>query len=337
MFRKAFVRLTFLYLTIIMLISIAFSVSLYQVSVREVGRGLQYQNDVFLQRPRFRATLDDSNFLNESRQSTYALSKQRLVVNLILANVAILIIGGFLSYYLARRTLKPIEESHKAQSRFTADASHELRTPIAVMQTETEVTLMSSDLDLRQAKNQLKSNLEELTKLTNLSDGLLQLARLEGNHINIENHDLDRLIQTAIDMISLRANKAKVEIKYKKSKVAKIKVDETLLENALVTLLDNAIKYSPAKSEVLVISKIKQKRAVITIKDNGPGISKENLPFIFDRFYRADNARSKNKKDGHGLGLSIAKNIIEKHKGTIKIDSQEGRSTTVNITLPTKG
>jgi two-component system sensor histidine kinase CiaH len=334
MFHKASVKLTSLYLAIIMIISIAFSVSLYQVSIREIDRSLQYQNDVLLQRPRLRAIFDDSSFLSESRQETYNLSKQRLIVNLIFANVAILLCGGLLSYYLARRTLKPIEESHKAQSRFTADASHELRTPIAAMQTETEVALMNPDLNLKQAKSQLQSNLEELAKLTNLSEGLLQLARLESNHIFYEDQNLSNLIQAAIGRVLLRAQKAKVELKFNKSTQAKVKADGALIENALVTLFDNALKYSPPKSEVKVTLDTKQKSAIIKIIDKGSGISKKDLPYVFDRFYRADNARSKNKKDGYGLGLSIAKNIIEKHSGTIKIDSQAGKGTAVIINLP---
>jgi signal transduction histidine kinase len=333
MFKKATLKLTGVYLGILMLISLAFSFSLYQVSIREINQGLNRQNDVIMNGPRFRILLDDPSDLLNRQQVTVEDSKAHVLANLIVINIGILVAGGFLSYYLARRTLGPIEEAHFAQVRFAADASHELRTPIATMQTETEVTLMDPNLDLATAKQQLASNLEELAKLTALSEGLLRLARLENADFEKETVELKEVTEQAIARVEDRAINKNIRI-VSRLKSVTVSGDEASLVEALVTVLDNAIKYSPPKTEVVVkILKI-DSEAKITVKDQGVGISKEDLPHIFERFYRADTARSKNEIEGYGLGLSIAKNVINLHHGSIEATSQPDSGTTITIKLP---
>lgn len=339
MFRKTSLKLAGFYLLIIMFISLSFSASIYQVSVKELEKGLKHQRDSFA--IGLRTQLNSSNvqfpkIIIGSPAEVLDKSRSTIIVNLIFVNLLILVGGGILSYYLARRSLKPIEEAHDAQRRFTADASHELRTPIAVMQTEIEVTLMDKSLTVEDAKIQLKSNLEELGHLTSLSDGLLRLARLEDNSLDKSSADLKNITSNAISRVKPRAEKKSIQIIFKDKNKIMVMADTPSLEEAIVTLLDNAIKYSPKNTKVIVTIIKSQKSVQLSISDEGPGIDKEDIPHIFERFYRSDKARCKNKDQGYGLGLAIAKKIVDLHAGKISVKSKDGKGTTFTICLPLK-
>jgi two-component system sensor histidine kinase CiaH len=186
-----------------------------------------------------------SAFLQEANNQ-YLEAKGRILLRLTVVNLFVIAVGGLLSYYLARWTLRPIENTHRSLERFTADASHELRTPIAAMQTETEVTLMNPQLTLEEAKDQLESNLEELHKLTGLTDMLLQVARYnEYEAMNFELIDLRDLIDGALNKIDAMAKNKNIKIIYKKSSDAiMVNVDPASIEQAIIIILENAIKYS---------------------------------------------------------------------------------------------
>ncbi len=333
-FHKNSIKLAGLYLAIMMLISFFFSINIYQLSVQEFDRGLRRPEPALNipGGPGFSIQIRDQ--LQQDRDQRYEDAKDRVVNRLLLVNLLILVSGGILSYFLALRTLKPIEEAHEAQSRFTADASHELRTPITAMRSENEVALMNPKLTLSQARQQIKSNIEELEKLTDLSDGLLRLARLENNNIKRDTIKISNLIAKAVDRAVPIAEKKNILITAQSDTAASVSGDESSLMEAIVILLDNAVKYSPAKSKVIVRAITKQKNVVIQVIDTGAGIKATELPHIFDRFYRADSSRSKQKITGYGLGLAIAKNIIEMHGGTVAADSKPGVGSTFTIVLP---
>ena len=334
MFHKATLKLTAIYLSIMMVISLAFSFGLYQISIKELDRGLRRQSDTLLGGPRLRQFITDLSQINISHQQELEQSKSSLKWQLLFINIGILVGGGILSYGLARRSLKPIEKAHQAQSRFTADASHELRTPLAVMQTEIEVALMDPKLTLKDAKQQLISNLEELAKLTGLTQGLLQLAKLDNNSLAKANINLNEVIKSVIKQAKPRADKKAISITTKLSVNLKVAADKIAIEEALLTILDNAIKYSPEKSVISVDSTKHGDHALINVKDSGIGIGEEDLKHIFERFYRADTARSNQGNHGYGLGLAIAKNIIDLHSGEITATSQLNAGSTFTIKLP---
>jgi two-component system sensor histidine kinase CiaH len=332
MFKKTYLKLAGFYLLVLAVISFVFSVNIYQLSVDEI------ENDLKLHSSRLdRFNMPNyakSAFLQEANNQ-YIEAKGRILLRLTVVNLFVIAVGGLLSYYLARWTLRPIENTHRSLERFTADASHELRTPIAAMQTETEVTLMNPQLTLEEAKDQLESNLEELHKLTGLTDMLLQVARYnEYEAMNFELIDLRDLIDGALNKIDAMAKNKNIKIIYKKSSDAiMVNVDPASIEQAIIIILENAIKYSTKGKQVTVNTRVSGQEAVVEIKDNGKGISKENMKHIFDRFYRADVSRSKEGQKGYGLGLSIAKSILSKNEGTICVDSVEGVGSSFKVIL----
>lgn len=333
MFKLAYIKLTLVYVAILMLISISFSVVIYEISSSELNNGFNRQARVLRDipgNPMLRPVQDLENIrldqLNESNSN--------LRLNLIYANLVILILGTGLSYFLARRTFKPLEDAMIAQNRFTADASHELRTPLTAMKTEIEVDLRDKDLKLDEAKKLLKSNLEEIHKLESLSNALLILAKFEDNfNLDFKKLALDEIIKDALKKVLVLAQTKKIKFQTNLKKI-KITGDYDSLLKVVVILLDNAIKYSFNQSKILVKMRKGLKFVEIKIIDYGVGIKNEDLPHIFDRFYRADTSRSKNKTNGYGLGLAIAKRIIEMHQGMIIAESRYGKGSTFIVKLP---
>ena len=327
-------KLAGFYLAILMIISLVFSGVIYQVSVTELERGLRRPTRILVEPGGFDFSAAILDRLNSERAAAYEQAKQRLLARLVIVNLLILIGGGMLSYYLAARTLRPIQEAHESLERFTADASHELRTPITTMRTENEVALMDPKLSLKQAKQQLQSNIEELQNLTTLAEGLLKLAHTDNTDLVRLPTPANNLVQTAVQRVSALASKHGIRIEPNKVPGLDVLVDEVSATEALVTLLDNAIKYSPDNSSVQVSVKQHQKMVQFIVKDSGAGIAPEALPHVFDRFYRADQSRTKGSVGGYGLGLAIAQNIAQTHGGSVKAHSKLGKGSTFTLAMP---
>lgn len=337
MFHKTSLRLAGLYLVIIMVISLLFSATLYNLSARELDRSFRrqgsfidnYPDDEMMLPPKFQR-----QFV-KNRAEVIQDSKEHLLGNLIVANLFILLISGFLSYVLARSSLKPIEESHKALEQFTADASHELRTPLAAMKAEIEVLLMQKKITDKQAREVLSSNLEEIDSITNLTHGLLSLARLEDQPLVVKAYPVEQLLINAVKKLKPIADSRGIKVVINTGeKQTKIKVDKSTFIEALVILLDNAIKYSKDDGQVIVGMRELRDKVAINIKDFGIGIDKSDLPYIFDRFYQSQNHRSKSIAKGHGLGLSIARQLLQRQNCAINIKSKKGEYTLAEVTAP---
>jgi two-component system sensor histidine kinase CiaH len=331
-FKKTYLKLAGFYLLVLAVISFVFSVNIYQLSVNEIENDLKLHSSRL---DRFNMPNYAKNAFLQEANNQYLDAKGRILLRLTVVNLFVIAVGGLLSYYLARWTLRPIENTHRSLERFTADASHELRTPIAAMQTETEVTLMNPNLTLNEAKKQLESNLEELQKLTGLTDMLLQVARYnEYEAMVFELIDIREVVGESIDKVDAMAKNKNIKIVYKKPADAiMVNVDPASIEQAIIIILENALKYSTKGKQVSVTSVVYGSEVAVEIKDNGKGISKDNLKHIFDRFYRADVSRSKEGHKGYGLGLSIAKNIISKNDGSICVDSVEGVGSSFKVVL----
>lgn len=329
MFKSAALRLTIGYLAIIMVLSLGTSIALYHVSSNELARSAQRPVDLY------NVVFGPGNTAEIDNLRLHQLEKDRdrLKVNLLLFNIAVLGVGGGVSYFLARRTLQPIEETLEMQKRFTGDASHELRTPLTVMQTEIEVALRSPELTKKEAVDLLKSNLEEVGKLKSLSEGLLTLATTDAGGVAQEKISVARLVDGAIDQVAKSAAARKIKLN-RKVKDTVLLGNPQQLTNLVAILLDNAIKYSQPNSKVMIEAKLKDKQAQISVTDHGQGITAADLPHIFDRFYRADISRTKSHTHGYGLGLAIAKKIADLHHGSIEVKSSPGKGSTFNVRLP---
>jgi signal transduction histidine kinase len=328
-FKSATVKLTAWYLVIIMAISLIFSFAIYQLNFHEVNIRLENLQHSLIDpsiRPRSPLTTD---FQDELRMDQSRQAAVQMILALVYINAFILVAGGFGSYFLARRTLGPIEKAHEAQSRFTSDASHELRTPLAAMKAELEVYLRDDNLALDEAKELLESNLEEVDKLIQLSEMLLKMARLDYDKLEKKQIDLVELLPSA--MKPFARSKKRFDITTRKN--ALIFGNEAAVIELMNILVENAVKYSPDHSRISI--RIFEKRLMtgFEIRNTGTPISEEKLPHIFDRFYRADNSRTESGKNGLGLGLAIAKKIAEIHHGYIQASSTE-KETSFTFYLP---
>ena len=313
-------RLAATYLAIIMIMSIGFSFLLFGVSRDELGR-----------RPREFAP--DSPFSGNSMQQYFDQreqeSRQTLLIDLMLANVGMLLFGGVISYLLAERTLRPIEQNMAAQAQFVSDASHELRTPLTALRTANEVALRSKTLKLKEAKEVIRENVDDISRLQGLADSMLGLLR-EEQPIQRTSVDLATVVADAMNNVAPQALRKHIEII---DEVPRITVrGERQLQGSLVTiLLDNSVKYSHTPSVIRVAAQASGQKVQLRVSDEGVGMSRETIANVFTRFYRADSARS---TEGYGLGLAIAEKIVHQHGGTIRVESQLGKGTTVTVVLP---
>ncbi len=332
-FKSATIRLTAWYVLIIMVISFAFSLVLYRGATRELDLAQKRESTYFDQAPIFIPFNVDA--YKDFREAQVQDAKKNVARNLFYFNFVIFLLGGGASYFLALKTLKPIEDALESQNRFTADASHELRTPLASMKTELEVALRDGNLGLEESKKILRSNLEEVEKLERLSSGLLKLAQ-NGNNVDqasFQKVSLKKVIEGAQFKMKKPAEMKKIILE-SKGVSAEVLGDEWSLTELLSILLDNAIKFSADSSKVVITSNVDGRYGTITVEDFGVGIDKKHIPHLFDRFYRADTSRSKTSEGGYGLGLSIAKKIVDAHKGKIEVKSELGKGTVFIIKLP---
>ena len=332
MFHKTALRLTGLYLIIIMTISIFFSGLLYVVSSQELTRNVERQ-EVFINQlpPRNKLSKDFGRQLAENRIKLADSAKARILFNILLTNTLVLLAGGGVSYLLAKKSLQPIEEAHRSLERFTADASHELRTPITAMKTEIEVALMDKKLSSATAKKTLKSNLEELSTLIKLTDSLLAIARQENTRVETTTVNLHKIVEDVCHKMTPLADEKKISITISVPADLQCAVHVDSFSEALITVIDNAIKYTDTGGAVTIAAKDKDNKVELSVVDNGSGIKKSDLPYVFDRFYRSDEARSKQFVQGHGLGLSIAKKRMHDQGGDILVKSQFKKGTTVTL------
>ncbi len=342
-FHYARLKLTAWYLLIIMSISVIFSILIFKAWTIEIDRFERAQR-FFIERRLQEGSLPFPPLPDERRVFLFnndpmnseliAETRQRIFLILVAANTGILIITGGLGYFLAGRTLKPIQEMLDEQNRFITDASHELKTPLTSLRSEFEVALLDGKkLELKEAKQLIKSGLEEIVSLQVLAENLLELTQ--------QHKKLGKSKTEAVSMLEVVEAALKKIIPLAKQKHIAIdnQADDVILQGEthsltelFVILLDNAIKYSHEKSVVTIASKKTDHHVQIEIKDRGVGIDDKDVPHIFDRFYRADKSRS--RVPGYGLGLSIAKQIVEKHKGTIAVRSRRNKGTVFVVNLP---
>jgi two-component system sensor histidine kinase CiaH len=342
MFHSTRLKLTAWYLLIIMAISISFSAFIYFGATREYDRILrieqyriQHPNPPgrIIQRPF--GEIDPFPLSSQADNELVEWARLRVLEALFGINVIILFLSALAGYFLAGRTLRPIKNMLDEQNRFITDASHELNTPLTSLKTSIEINLRDKSFNTEKAKEVLQSNLEDVNNLQFLSAELIKLTQYQDNNVGfqLEKFYLLDVIQEAVEKVKSLAKKKNISISLDIPKIHLIGEKRSLTE-LFIILLDNAIKYSSNKKIVsLSVRKIDSKIQIF-VKDNGIGIERKDIPHIFDRFYRADKSRTKQKILGYGLGLSIAKRIATLHNGSIVVESEVGKGSVFIVTLP---
>ena len=334
MFKNARLKLTAWYLIIIMSVSLGLSVFLYKVQVREIER-LEFAIRVRQERQfeQFMGNRPPPPFVPDP--DVLEDARQRIIMLLAIVNGGILIVAGGLGYFLAGRTLRPIQDMLDEQNRFISDASHELKTPLTSLKSAFEVYLRNKKPTLSKAETLVEESLVETNKLQQLAESLLLLAQYKkmNGSSEFKGVEIESVISESVKRIKAKAIRSNIKIKERVNNF-KVQGDRYRLVDLIIILLDNAIKYSKKGDSILVSTVASENNGQIKIKDKGVGISGEDLPHIFDRFYRADVSRSKTQIDGYGLGLAIAKEIATQHQGKIEVESEIDKGSIFTVTLP---
>lgn len=262
---------------------------------------------------------------------------QKFVKNLTISFMISIIVIVIASYVLSKKSLKPIVQSWKKQTKFVQDASHELRTPLAIIKAKQETLLENPETKIIDNVEDISISLQETQRLTKLIKELMELASNDSNKLklNKEKFNLDNELNSIIalygEVAKSEGKTVKLDLGYNEDIIA----DSSKIKELLIILLDNSIKYTEKNDEIEVKTYKKDNKCFLEVIDTGIGISKEAMEHIFERFYREEKSRNRSK-GGMGLGLSIAYNIVELHKGTIKFDKNREKGTRVIVKLPIK-
>ena len=246
-----------------------------------------------------------------------------------------LLLTGIVGWLLAGYAMRPVKRSYEQLQRFTADASHELRAPIAAILSNAQVGLLAPADDTTQPRQRLENIVAQSKYMSDLITNLLFLARHQGklNPQDVVKTDVVELLNSLGDRYQTLAIEKGLKFDLDIPIASKeIICDGDLLQQAINNLLDNAIKYTPSGKVELKL-KVKPRRVFITVRDTGVGIPEADLAHIFDRFYRVDKVRTR-QTGGFGLGLAIAQQIIQAHNGKISVESELGKGTAFEICLP---
>lgn len=252
-----------------------------------------------------------------------------------------IVIGGFVfvfaGLFLAGRALVPIRNSWERQQRFVADASHEMRTPTAIIHAQTEMLLRHPTHTIEEESPQIAIILKESKWMGRLLEDLLTLARSDSNQLQIapSSIELNSLLLELAEQFKLLADTKGIIIETVVQKPLLLWGDGGRIRQLLTILLDNALKYTPSGGQIKVAGRYQGPTVYISVSDNGRGIPEADLPNVFDRFYRGDKARSRTE-GGTGLGLSIAQWIVEVHGGSTRIHSEINKGTQVELFFPLK-
>jgi len=266
-------------------------------------------------------------------------SQQGILTNLIYTFLAVafvtLIFIFFISRFFANKTIQPIKNAFDKQKQFIADASHELKTPLAVINTNVDVLLTNGEDNIKEGSKWLyyiKSEVERMTKLTN---DLLYLTQVDYSDINMifSDFNLSEAVENVLLTMEAVIFENNISLQYNIDPNLKTYGNSEQIKQVVMILLDNALKYTNSMGSVTVNLKKYQNNILLSVANTGKGIPEECMDEIFDRFYRIDKSRSRNN-GGYGLGLAIAKAIVKQHKGKISVKSILGEKTIFSVEFP---
>ncbi|MDO4872033.1 MAG: HAMP domain-containing sensor histidine kinase [bacterium] len=328
--RRQTLRLAATYLAVMMLFSLVFSAAIFGIFANNLNRPMRQK--------------DFSNEVSEEwREARRNFEKQvenrnhetlsTILISLIAFNGVILLAGAWASWLLARWTLRPIEQNMALQAQFVSDASHEIRTPLAAMLLSNEVALRKKQLTEPKSREVLAKNIEEIQKLTTLTENLLALSKNEKSKIAPSKFNSKDLILAVFEKLLPRAEAKEISLKFKGEDFA-ITANQAVAEQILTIFAENAIKYSPAQKEVEITARKSKKAVIFEIQDFGEGISKTDQRRIFERFYRSDSARTRGENSGYGLGLAIAQNLAERNNFQLLVESEPQKGAKFILKIP---
>ena len=271
---------------------------------------------------------DVTAMYNGMEKATWALA--------ILGALALICAAG-VGYVLSGGAMKPVREAYEKQRQFAADASHELRTPLAVVLASADLLRSDPSITSPFLKQVIEDVRDEVKKMTKLVGDLLTVARTDGraNQLKPVRMDLVAAAQQTVRIMRPFAEKKDIVIDEQLPKSAEIYADEQKIRQIILILVDNAVKYTPEHGRISVAIREERGGVQLSVADTGIGIAPADQERIFDRFYRVDKARSR-RMGGNGLGLAIAREIVEAHGGTITVESTPGKGTTFRVHFRTR-
>lgn len=262
--------------------------------------------------------------------NAFSVLKQRLLLVLLdcLGIAALFLVSS----WMVSKSLKPVEESRRRQTEFIAAASHELKSPLAVIRANASAVMVEPE----RAEHFTKGIEKECRRLAALIEDMLLLASVDARSWNIRKEilDMDTLLIEVYDLFYpyCREQGKDLQLKLQDDILPKAEGDRERLKQILAALIDNAVTYTVEKDTILLLGYVKRNRIYLEVEDHGPGVATENKNEIFDRFYRADKARK--DKTHFGLGLSIARELTELHGGSIAVSDTKGGGATFTVSLP---
>ncbi|WP_377519408.1 sensor histidine kinase [Priestia megaterium] len=265
----------------------------------------------------------------------YQLLKWLLIIML---SLTVLFVGVaiYISRLMSKRAMVPIETAFQKQKEFVADASHELRTPLSVMLSSINALEMQEEVTEDPFSKKLINNMKaEVKRMTSLVSDLLTLARSDSNKVEkaMMPFDITDAVQKVMESVETLAISKHIDLQLDTPAKLVVTGDQERLTQLIYILLDNAIKYTTPHGNVNIQVVQHGSECILKVRDTGVGIHPDEKDRIFDRFYRADKSRSR-QMGGHGLGLAIAKWIVETHKGKIDVESEQEKGSTFTVRLP---
>lgn len=311
-FLWARLKLTGVYVLIIALILAGFSLVLYNslsTNLTDVGEET------------FSGPEAHQNFLHETLETTEH--------EIMLIDLVVLVISAGIGYALAGYTLRPIQKSVEAQRVFSENASHELRTPLAVMKNDAEVLLRNQNPSKDMVHSILRSNIEEIDRMTHMAEDLLLLARSDNKRLpDLEKIDVARVAKETSKKMGEITKAKGIKMNLESEGSVHTHGNSEGIQRVLINLIQNAVDHTPESGKITIAVKKESKEVVVKVSDTGSGINEKDLPHIFERFYKGVGT------SGNGLGLSIVKEIVDYHNGTIKIGSVKDKGTDVIVRFP---
>lgn len=323
-FKGAVIRLTLYYTLGVFCILLVFSVAVYNLFSQSVERelGIEHGSDEYQEMLEMR----NEPLLHEATENLYDI--------LVVSDIVLLFITLIVSYLLARKTLAPLEESYQRQRQFVADAAHELRTPLSVLKAGGEV-LLQGERSTPQYRQFITESQDEINRLITLSNDLLFLVRhAEGRERTTALFSFSEVCITQCERLVAYATQKGVTMSHQVDTEVTLVGNHDDMMRLVLNVLKNAVDYNTKGGTVTLSLKKTHNEAVLRVTDTGIGIAPKDIPHIFERFFKADVARTQSSAIGSGLGLAIVKEIADAHGGELYVTSTQGKGTTIELRVP---